>query len=191
MTPFVLVAYRHDRASCERVRWVRTGHGCVRAVEPVRETRPEARNAVGGQERPWRPRCPYSSPLRALGWTTTFVVASFLSLVACAAVYLALPKRSPETSHVRLNELNAWTRLDLAAAWRSPGTRLGLWTTFAARLPIHGVLAALGVPVDGGGRALACRPSRWPAQFAQPCLYSARPPVRLPGLSPPRVAPSP
>ncbi|MGH9105604.1 MAG: MFS transporter [Acidimicrobiales bacterium] len=93
--------------------------------------------------------------LRTVGWTITFLTASGLSLIAGGAVYLALPKTAPQMAHVSMRKLGRWVRRDLVAAWRSVGTRLGLWTTFTAAFPSIAFSLLWGFPFMVEGEHLS------------------------------------
>ncbi|WP_229069586.1 nitrate/nitrite transporter [Actinoplanes sp. DH11] len=98
---------------------------------------------------------PLAALLAGPGWTTAFVGAAgagvFVALVAFAALH--------DTPERRLNSGDAitWRRLgaDLGAAWRHPGTRLGLWTHYTTQFT--GTVFALmwGVPFLIAGEGLS------------------------------------
>lgn len=73
--------------------------------------------------------------LQVLGWTATFLVAGGLSALSCVAVFIGLPVGSEITERARAPELWEAVFRDLNRAWRSRGTRLGVWTTFTAGFP--------------------------------------------------------
>ncbi|BCJ42020.1 MFS transporter [Actinoplanes ianthinogenes] len=97
---------------------------------------------------------PLAAILAGAGWTTGFLGAAgaglFVSLVAIAALR-DTPERRVNSGHpINLRRLGE----DLSAAWRHPGTRLGLWTHFTTQFT--GTVFALmwGIPFLIAGEGL-------------------------------------
>ena len=78
---------------------------------------------------------PLAALLAGPGWTTAFISASaagvFVSVVALVALHDTPQRRVNSGESLTLSQLGS----DLAAAWRHPGTRLGLWTHFTTQFP--------------------------------------------------------
>ncbi|HEX6497556.1 MAG TPA: MFS transporter [Micromonosporaceae bacterium] len=91
--------------------------------------------------------------LRGAGWSATFLVAAGFGAVA--AVLVASVVRDAPTGRLPspASPSARRVRVDLAASWREPGTRLGLWTHFVTQF--SGAVFALlwGYPflVEGEG----------------------------------------
>ncbi|MFF3039304.1 MFS transporter [Arthrobacter citreus] len=75
---------------------------------------------------------PFAFALHALGWNTAFISAAALSVLAFVLA-LAFVRNQPGNA-VRAPR-SAHDGGSLAAAWRQPGTRLGLWTHFTIQFP--------------------------------------------------------
>lgn len=75
---------------------------------------------------------PFAFALHELGWNTAFIGAAALSVLAFVLALAFVRNqpggtvRAPRTAH---------DGGSLAAAWRQPGTRLGLWTHFTIQFP--------------------------------------------------------
>jgi len=76
---------------------------------------------------------PLVALLTGVGWTTSFLTASFLGLAiaAVAAVGLRNAPADSAPTHAPIGGRQALARL--RRAWLEPGTRLGLWTHFTAQ----------------------------------------------------------
>ena len=102
---------------------------------------------------------PLEQLLHHAGWTTSFLSAASLSLVAAAAVWTLMddstvaPRRLRTAREVRAG-IGAVTRR-VATAWALPGTRLGFWVHFASMSTAtsFGVLWGHPYLVDGAGFA--------------------------------------
>ncbi|MFF9319836.1 nitrate/nitrite transporter [Streptomyces sp. NPDC014735] len=85
--------------------------------------------------------------LHGLGWTTTFVGSSVAGVVVLVLLLLFL-KDHPEgheptpVAHAGA----AFVRKQIAAAWREPGTRLGMWVHFTTQFPAMVFLLLWGLP---------------------------------------------
>ncbi|GAA1916371.1 MFS transporter [Arthrobacter gandavensis] len=75
---------------------------------------------------------PFAFALHALGWNTAFISAAALSVLAFVLA-LAFVRNQPGNA-VRVPR-STHDGGSLAAAWRQPGTRLGLWTHFTIQFP--------------------------------------------------------
>ena len=110
-----------------------------------------------------------SQVLHSAGWTPTFATTALLGLAVLALVLLFL-RDSPESP--RRDALfrmpvpaapeglaEAPARLPLreqiAAAWREPGTRLGLWVHFTTAFPAAAFLLLWGMPFLMSGQGLS------------------------------------
>ena len=75
---------------------------------------------------------PFAFVLHELGWNTAFIGAASLSVLAFVLALTLIRNqpggaaRTPRTAH---------DGGSLSAAWRQPGTRLGLWTHFTIQFP--------------------------------------------------------
>ncbi|MFD1828907.1 MULTISPECIES: MFS transporter [Streptomyces] len=100
--------------------------------------------------------------LAGAGWTPTFAGSAALGVVVLVLVLLFLkdqpegaapePARAPEPVHE-----HGYVRRQLAAAWREPGTRLGMWVHFTTQFPGMVFLLLWGLPflVEAQGRSRA------------------------------------
>ncbi|MDP5226167.1 MULTISPECIES: MFS transporter [Arthrobacter] len=84
---------------------------------------------------------PFAWLLHSISWTPAFLSLASLSALACVLVLLLL-RDTPEgrartASHGGLTDI----RRALAASWKEPGTRLGLWSHFTT--PFAGTVFAL------------------------------------------------
>jgi hypothetical protein len=89
------------------------------------------------------------------GWTRAFVSASVVGVLVAVVVLATVRDAPPGTAVAALPLRLADVRAQLVAAWREPGTRLGLWTHFVTQF--SGTVFALlwGYPflVVGEGRS--------------------------------------
>jgi len=76
---------------------------------------------------------PFAFMLRSFGWNTAFASAAALSVLAFVLA-AALIRNHPGGGQPATTETQA-SGSSLAAAWRQPGTRLGLWTHFTIQFP--------------------------------------------------------
>src|SRR3954453_15083206 len=77
----------------------------------------------------------------AAGWTPSFLAAGVAGLAVAALVFARLRDAPPGAAVREPPGSVAETRMHLRAAWREPGTRLGLWTHFVTQF--SGVVFAL------------------------------------------------
>ena len=77
---------------------------------------------------------PFALVLHRFGWSTAFVSASALSLVALVLT-LALVRNRPAGGEAPVPLPLRQTGTTLAEAFRQPGTRLGMWTHFTVQFP--------------------------------------------------------
>jgi MFS family permease len=100
---------------------------------------------------------PLVALLNGPGWTPTYLLAAGAGLVVTALSLLALRDAPPGDEVVRHSPSIREVGRQLAAAFRHPGTRLGLWTHFTSQF--SGTVFALlwGFPflVSGEGRSPA------------------------------------
>jgi MFS family permease len=75
---------------------------------------------------------PFLALLHAAGWSRAFMTLAGLSLVVIVLV-LALLRNAPAGAPTAHSESPEGTRALLAAAWRQPGTRLGMWSHFTVQ----------------------------------------------------------
>ncbi|WP_309055363.1 MFS transporter [Streptomyces sp.] len=90
-----------------------------------------------------------SRALHGLGWTTTFVGSS-LAGVLVLVLLLVFLKDHPEGFEPAPGSAPragaASVRRQIAAAWREPGTRLGMWVHFTTQFPAMVFLLLWGLP---------------------------------------------
>ncbi|BCT75977.1 MFS transporter [Sinomonas cyclohexanicum] len=75
---------------------------------------------------------PFLALLHATGWTQAFMSLAALSVLVIVLA-LALIKNSPTGTRVEHDGEPEGTRAVLVAAWRQPGTRLGMWSHFTVQ----------------------------------------------------------
>ncbi|WP_326698564.1 MFS transporter [Streptomyces sp. NBC_01754] len=85
--------------------------------------------------------------LHGYGWTTTFVGSSVAGVVVLVVMLLFLKDHPeghepPPAEHAGA----AFVRKQIAAAWREPGTRLGMWVHFTTQFPGMVFLLLWGMP---------------------------------------------
>ncbi|PJF01625.1 MFS transporter [Streptomyces carminius] len=104
--------------------------------------------------------------LAAVGWTPTFAGSAVLGVVALVLVLFFLKERpdgapvpspAPAPSPDEHGHRHGYVRRQLAAAWREPGTRLGMWVHFTTQFPGMVFLLLWGLPylVEAQGRTRA------------------------------------
>jgi MFS family permease len=76
---------------------------------------------------------PLVALLTAVGWSTSFITASFIGLAIAVAAAVGLRDSPPGAAvlHPPVGARDALARLQ--RAWHEPGTRLGLWTHFTTQ----------------------------------------------------------
>ncbi|MFJ1748997.1 nitrate/nitrite transporter [Streptomyces sp. NPDC088116] len=101
-----------------------------------------------------------SRTLHGLGWTTTFAGSALAGVVVLVLLLLFLKDHPegyepPPAEHAGA----AYVRRQIAASWREPGTRLGLWVHFTTQFPAMFFLLLWGMPflveAQGLSRAVA------------------------------------
>lgn len=101
---------------------------------------------------------PLVALLHTAGWTPSYAGAAAVSLVMVVLVLAALRDAPPG---VALARPRGWheVRAELRAAWREPGTRLGLWSHFAT--PFSGMAFGLlwGYPYLVSAQGLSPEPA--------------------------------
>ncbi|MDL4818996.1 MFS transporter [Actinomadura opuntiae] len=95
---------------------------------------------------------PLAALLHGPGWTTAFGSAAALGVLVGVLAVAVLPDRAPGAVRAAAPSLREVGR-DLAAAWRTPGTRLGLWTHFVTQFSSTTFALMWGYPylVSGQG----------------------------------------
>jgi hypothetical protein len=100
---------------------------------------------------------PLVTLLRVTGWTAAFTGAAAAGVVVAGAVAWGL--RDAPAGASRGGQHTSWLQLrtNLAATWREPGTRLGLWSHFVTQFPGQAFGLLWGYPflVVGEGRSPA------------------------------------
>ncbi|MFD9004873.1 nitrate/nitrite transporter [Streptomyces sp. NPDC059582] len=85
--------------------------------------------------------------LHGVGWTAAFAGSSFAGVVVLVLLLLFLKDhpegREPEPFP---HQGAAYVRRQIAASWREPGTRLGLWVHFTTQFPAMVFLLLWGMP---------------------------------------------
>ena len=76
---------------------------------------------------------PLVALLTGVGWTTSFLTASFIGLAIAVVAAVGLRNAPPDSApmHAPIGGRQALARL--RRAWLEPGTRLGLWTHFTSQ----------------------------------------------------------
>ncbi|MFI6948156.1 nitrate/nitrite transporter [Streptomyces sp. NPDC050422] len=83
------------------------------------------------------------------GWTTTFAGSSLAGVVVFVLVLAFLrnhPKGHEPPPGAQRPAGAGFVRRQVAAAWREPGTRLGMWTHFTTQFPMTVFLLLWGMP---------------------------------------------
>lgn len=85
--------------------------------------------------------------LHGIGWTATFAGSSLAGVLVLVLLLLFL-KDHPEGHEPAPAEHAgaAYARKQIAAAWREPGTRLGMWVHFTTQFPAMVFLLLWGLP---------------------------------------------
>ncbi|TDU05148.1 sugar phosphate permease [Streptomyces sp. 846.5] len=111
-----------------------------------------------------------SQVLHSAGWTPTFATTALLGLAVLALVLLFLqdtpesPRRASLFRSPVVASPDGFTeataarlplREQIAAAWREPGTRLGLWVHFTTAFPAATFLLLWGMPFLMSGQGLS------------------------------------
>jgi len=98
---------------------------------------------------------PLVAGLHAVGWTPTYAVAAAVGVLVAALVAAALRDAPPGVQAGAPEVEKGARRRALLAAWREPGTRLGLWTHFVTQF--SGAVFALfwGYPFLVGGQGVS------------------------------------
>nr|WSZ97359.1 MFS transporter [Streptomyces sp. NBC_00857] len=101
-----------------------------------------------------------SRTLDGLGWTATFAGSALAGVVVLVLLLLFLKDHPegyepPPAEHAGA----AYVRRQIAASWREPGTRLGMWVHFTTQFPAMFFLLLWGMPflveAQGLSRAVA------------------------------------
>ncbi|MFJ3231441.1 nitrate/nitrite transporter [Streptomyces sp. NPDC086787] len=98
--------------------------------------------------------------LHGVGWTPAFAGSALAGVVVLALVLLFLKDHPDGFEPVPLpHQGAAYIRRQIAASWREPGTRLGLWVHFTTQFPAMVFLLLWGLPflveAQGLGRGTA------------------------------------
>jgi sugar phosphate permease len=85
--------------------------------------------------------------LHGVGWTTAFAGSAFAGVVVLVLLLLFL-KDHPEGHEPEPfpHQGAAYVRRQIAASWREPGTRLGMWVHFTTQFPAMVFLLLWGMP---------------------------------------------
>ncbi|MEA5454253.1 MFS transporter [Sinomonas sp. JGH33] len=94
---------------------------------------------------------PFLALLHARGWTTGFLSLACLSVLVVVLV-LAMLRNAPHGTARAAEGSPEGTRAVLAAAWRQPGTRLGLWSHFTVQFSGTVFALAWGFPFMVAGQ---------------------------------------
>ncbi|SDK53236.1 MFS transporter [Streptomyces indicus] len=88
--------------------------------------------------------------LHGVGWTAAFVGSSLAGVVVLVLMLLFLKDHpeghAPEPVRTPGQQGFAFVRGQIAAAWREPGTRLGLWVHFTTQFPMMVFTLLWGLP---------------------------------------------
>lgn len=97
---------------------------------------------------------PLAASLNYFGWTPSYAVASSMGVLT-GILLVVVVKDSPYDDHHRDElKLRAMART-LRAAWRVPGTRLGLWSHFTSQFAANMFTMLWGYPFLVAGQGLA------------------------------------
>jgi MFS family permease len=98
---------------------------------------------------------PLVALLHSAGWTPSFLGAGVAGLVVAALVAVGLRNAPPWAPITPPPATVAEVRAHLQAAWREPGTRLGLWTHFVTQFSglVFGLLWGYPFLVQAQGRS--------------------------------------
>ena len=93
--------------------------------------------------------------LHGPGWTTTYLLAASLSVLVLMISVLVLQDEPPGVRTDQVSPSIREVRDQLAAVFRHPGTRLGLWTHFTTQYSGTAFALLWGYPflVSGQGRS--------------------------------------
>lgn len=94
---------------------------------------------------------PFLALLHSQGWSTGFMSLAALSVLVVVLV-LAVLRNAPPGVVRGADETPEGTRAVLAAAWRQPGTRLGLWSHFTVQFSGNVFALAWGFPFMVAGQ---------------------------------------
>ncbi|ASN51804.1 nitrate/nitrite transporter [Sinomonas sp. R1AF57] len=94
---------------------------------------------------------PFLALMHATGWTQAFLSLAALSVLVIVVVLALLRNAPPGVSAPREGPTEG-TREVLAAAWRQPGTRLGLWSHFTVQFSGNVFALAWGFPFMVAGQ---------------------------------------
>jgi sugar phosphate permease len=98
---------------------------------------------------------PMTLALRELGWTTSYLLAAGITVVA-AIMLLVLVHDSPDERSLSGPALSLTeVRTSLAESWEHPGTRLGLWTHFTTQFSATTLGLLWGYPFFVRGEGLS------------------------------------
>ncbi len=92
--------------------------------------------------------------LHSVGWTATFAGSSFAGVLVLVLLLLFLQDHPEGYEPAPVHHRGAaYVRRQIAAAWREPGTRLGMWVHFTTQFPAMFFLLLWGLPflVQGQG----------------------------------------
>lgn len=85
--------------------------------------------------------------LHGIGWTAAFAGSALAGVVALALLLLFLKDHPEGHEPAPVPHLGAsYVRRQIAASWREPGTRLGLWVHFTTQFPAMVFLLLWGLP---------------------------------------------
>ncbi len=88
--------------------------------------------------------------LHGVGWTAAFIGSSLAGVVVLALMLLFLKDHpeghAPEPVPVPGQQGLSYVRGQIAASWREPGTRLGLWVHFTTQFPMMVFTLLWGLP---------------------------------------------
>lgn len=88
-----------------------------------------------------------SRTLGSLGWTTTFAGSALAGVLVLVLLVLFLRDHPEGYEPPPVEHAGAtYVRKQIAAAWREPGTRLGLWVHFTTQFPAMFFLLLWGLP---------------------------------------------
>ncbi|MCH6470594.1 MFS transporter [Sinomonas terrae] len=119
---------------------------------------------------------PFLSLLHARGWTAGFLTLASMSALVVVLV-LSLLRNAPEGAAPAQQTQPEGTRAVLAAAWRQPGTRLGLWSHFTVQFSGNVFALAWGFPFLVAGEGYSSGAAAGLMSFFVVVALFAGPPV--------------
>lgn len=97
---------------------------------------------------------PFAVVLHAWGWSAAFLALAALAVLACVLASAVVRNVPPGTVVPNGAMTIRETAVDLAAAWKQPGTQLGMWTHFSTQFGGTVFVLTWGYPFLVSGQGL-------------------------------------